>query len=129
LTGLLLDTDILIYLRDDHREIRSRMLALSGPYHLSAISHVELINGLYRSEEALVIRRQRLIALLQAMHVLPFDEFCVEQFEAIIAQAGYSRRKTADRMIAATAIAHGLTLVTRNGDDFADIPNLNILAW
>jgi tRNA(fMet)-specific endonuclease VapC len=32
-------------------------------------------------------------------------------------------------MIAAQAIAHQATLVTRNGDDFRDVPGLAMLEW
>ena len=34
-----------------------------------------------------------------------------------------------DRLIAATAIVHDLTLVTINGADFRDIPGLKLEAW
>jgi tRNA(fMet)-specific endonuclease VapC len=42
---------------------------------------------------------------------------------------GYSRRKVLDRMIAAQALVDEATLVTRNGDDFRDIPGLTLLEW
>jgi len=47
----------------------------------------------------------------------------------IVASAGYSRRKLLDRMIAAQALVHRATLITFNPDDFADVPNLSLLAW
>ena len=34
-----------------------------------------------------------------------------------------------DRMIAAQALVHRATLITFNPDDFADVPNLSLLAW
>ena len=42
---------------------------------------------------------------------------------------GYSRRKLLDRMIAAQALIHRATLVTRNPDDFRDIPGLRLEVW
>lgn len=38
-------------------------------------------------------------------------------------------RKTADRMTAATALAHGLPLVTLNGRDYRDVPGLELVDW
>ena len=46
-----------------------------------------------------------------------------------LAVAGYSRRKVLDRMIAAQALVHRATLITRNPDDFRDVPGLELLAW
>jgi hypothetical protein len=33
------------------------------------------------------------------------------------------------RMIAATALVEGLTLITVNGEDFRDVPGLEFLVW
>ena len=32
-------------------------------------------------------------------------------------------------MIAATALVEGLTLITTNGDDFRDVPELELVEW
>jgi tRNA(fMet)-specific endonuclease VapC len=34
-----------------------------------------------------------------------------------------------ERMIAAQALVRHATLVTRNGDDFRDVPGLSLLEW
>jgi tRNA(fMet)-specific endonuclease VapC len=47
----------------------------------------------------------------------------------IVANAGYSRRKLLDRMIAAQALVHRATLITFNVDDFSDVPGLKLRAW
>jgi predicted nucleic acid-binding protein len=39
------------------------------------------------------------------------------------------RSRILDRMIAAQAISTGITLITMNGDDFRDIPGLNLEVW
>jgi predicted nucleic acid-binding protein len=53
----------------------------------------------------------------------------VAAYGRIVAAAGHSRRKVVDRMIAATALANGLTLITLNGADFPDLPGLDLVAW
>ena len=59
--------------------------------------------------------------------VLAFDDAAADAYRAIVEAAGYSRRKLLDRMIAAQALVHRATLVTCNGDDFNDIPGLELL--
>ena len=44
-------------------------------------------------------------------------------------EAGFSRRKTIDHMIAATALANGLSLITLNAQDFRDVPGLLLEIW
>ena len=75
------------------------------------------------------MRRNRVEAMVHQMDVLPFEEPCVSVYGTIVEKAGFSRRKIIDRMIAATALVHGLTLVTLNGDDFADVPELDLEVW
>jgi predicted nucleic acid-binding protein len=67
--------------------------------------------------------------MLATLPVLPFDASCAAGYRRILEKAGYSRRKIADRMIAATALAHRLTLVTLNGADFTDVPGLDLEIW
>ena len=54
---------------------------------------------------------------------------CADAYRKIVRQSGFSRRKTLDRMIAATALVNNATLVTANGPDFADIPGLALEIW
>ena len=60
--------------------------------------------------------------MLSAIPALAFDDLAAKTYGAIVASAGYSRRKLLDRMIAAQALVHRATLVTFNPDDFSDIP-------
>jgi tRNA(fMet)-specific endonuclease VapC len=75
------------------------------------------------------VRRARLDAMLSAIPVLAFDELAAAAYGAIVAQAGYSRRKLLDRMIAAQAIVHRARLATMNAGDFSDIVGLEIESW
>jgi len=60
---------------------------------------------------------------------LAFDDLTAKTYGAIVASAGYSRRKLLGRMIAAQALVHRATLVTFNPDDFSDVPGLSSLVW
>ena len=129
MSGYLLDTSIAIGLRDDDPAIVARARALGPGLVLSIVTRVELEGGVYRDPLTADIRRRRLDILLAALPVLPFDADAAEAYGAIVREAGYSRRKLLDRMIAAQAIVNDATLVTLNPVDFADIPGLKLLAW
>jgi tRNA(fMet)-specific endonuclease VapC len=61
------------------------------------------------------------------VHVLAFDHRCLEQYDALRSQD--VRIGTLDLRIAATALVHKLTMVTRNTKDFARVPGLQIEDW
>lgn len=125
----LLDTNVAIHLRDGDPEITERIAALEGVILLSIISRVELEGGVLREPSNAGVRRSRLDAMLRILPVLDFDSGAADAYRTIVEAIGYSRRKVADRMIAAHALAHQATLVTFNADDFRDIPGLSLLAW
>jgi predicted nucleic acid-binding protein len=125
----LLDTNVVIHLRDGDRAVLDHVAALDGAVLMSIITRVELEGGVYRDPAHAAIRRARLDVILGAIPTLAFDPPAADAYAAIVAQAGYSRRKLLDRMIAAQALVHRATLVTRNADDFADIAGLTVLAW
>jgi tRNA(fMet)-specific endonuclease VapC len=125
----LLDTNVAIHLRDGHGETLTRLGALDEMPALSVITLVELEGGIYAAPDQGQVRRDRVEAMVRELAVLPFDEPCVAAYGRIVAAAGYSRRKVVDRMIAATALANGLTLITLNGADFQDIEGLDLEAW
>lgn len=125
----LLDTNVAIHLRDGDGGILARLGALDEVPALSVITLVELEGGIYAAPDHGQMRRDRVDAMVRELAVLPFDEPCVAAYGRIVAAAGYSRRKVVDRMIAATALANGLTLITLNGADLQDIEGLDLEAW
>ena len=127
--AFLLDTNVLIHLRDGDATIASRVASLDGAILMSIVSRVELEGGVYREPSQAGLRRPRLDAILPALPVLAFDDAAADAYRRIVEAAGYSRRKMLDRMIAAQALVHRATLVTLNRSDFADIPGLPLLAW
>jgi toxin FitB len=111
---LLLDSDIFIDHLRGARELKPSRHRLS----YSVITRCELFAGQHVDEEQ--------IRLLLS----PFRELPVTGDVAEL--AGQLRRKapirTPDALIAATALAHGLGLVTRNGRDFENVPRLRVRA-
>ncbi len=127
--AFLLDTDIAIHLRDGDETVTAKVAALTGAILLSVVSRVELEGGVYRDAELASVRRPRLDAILAALPVLAFDDTAADAYRKIVESAGYSRRKILDRMIAAQALVHRATLVTRNAADFRDVIGLDLLVW
>lgn len=123
----LLDTDVVIHLRDGDEWIEDRVGGLTPPFFISAISRIELENGAAQHRDRK--RRTLLDKVLAYVVTLDFGSDEIDAYRRIIQGVGYSRRKTADRMTAATALVHGLTLVTLNGRDFRDVAGLKLLEW
>lgn len=77
-------------------------------------------------------RRRRLTRILDSYEILPFDLEAAEYYGALadlIRTAGRDPRpRRMDLQIAATAARHGLTLVTRNGSDFAGLESALLIA-
>lgn len=125
----LLDTSVAILLRDSDSEADLRLKALDSIPSLSIVSQVELEGGVV-ARPALTARRRAAVDLLLAvLPVLPFDSDCVAAYRRIVEAVGFSRREVVDRMIAATALVHDLTLITLNRRDFIDVPGLDLEIW
>lgn len=125
----LIDTNVAIELRDLRSEITERVEGLPAVPKLSLLSWVELEAGVYRDPVHAPDRRNRLDELIAALEIVPFDANVVRIYGRIVAACGFSRPRILDRLIAATAIASDLTLITINAADFRDIPNLKLEAW
>lgn len=125
----LLDTDVAIHLQDGDSWIEDRARQLEPPLFISTITRIELENGVWREPEWVKIRQATLDQLLSVVRVLEFGASEVEAYRQIVANTGYSCRKTADRITAATALVHKMRLVTLNGRDFRDVSGLKLIEW
>jgi predicted nucleic acid-binding protein len=106
-----------------------RVSRFTAPPHISAITRVELENGVHREPEEAALKRARLDRMLAITTTLDFGLSEIAAYRRILEATGYSRRKTADRMTAATALVHRLPPVTLNGRDFRDVPGLELIEW
>jgi len=70
--------------------------------------------------------------LVSLIDIIPFSiavaRRCAGIREALKSQGRRVRGREFDLMNAATALEYGLTLVTRNSQDYADVPGLALLA-
>ena len=126
---LLIDTNVAVHLRDRDALVIARLADLDDTPALSVISEIELEGGVVAKMPFRETRRAALDAMLKEMVVLDVDRPVVTAYRSIVEAIGYSRSRILDRMIAATALAHDLTLATINGADFRDIPGLKLEIW
>lgn len=127
--AFVIDTNIAIALRDGDAPTATRIGGLPGAILMSVITRVELEGGVFREPAFAKLRRARLDAILAAIPVLAFDDDAANLYARIVETSGYARRKLLDRMIAAQAMQHRATLITRNADDFRDIKGLKLQVW
>ena len=128
----LIDTNIIIFaLKDPQRTVARRLAATpADEIVLASVVEAELYHGAekYNLSEQ---RRELLTDFLALYHRLPFDSRCVPHY-AKIRHHLETRGEIIggnDLLIAATALAHGLTLITHNGGEFARVPGLQWEDW
>jgi predicted nucleic acid-binding protein len=121
-----LDTDFLVYALARSGAERTRLLELSdsdAEIQMSAVAWYEYSRG-PRTPEQLAVAR----SFLTGSGIIPLSEELAALAAEVFRRLGSPRRRAADIAIAATATAMGAVLLTRNEDDFAGVPNLQLQA-
>lgn len=127
----LLDTNTLSYfLRGEGRVAQQMFSRKPGELAISSLSHFELRRGALKAKWS-TARWGALQKALSALSMLPFDAACAESSAQIAAALEAQGRPIGpiDTLIAGAALANGLTLVTRNLDEFKRVKGLTVLDW
>lgn len=129
---LLLDTDTCIAILRGRPSGPAERIAESVPSQIrvSAIVRAELVFGAHHSKAP--AQNLRLVdEFLSPLSCVPFDEKCADEYGVL--REDLARRRQIigpnDMLIAATALAHGLTLVTHNTDEFSRVVDLKLIDW
>lgn len=132
--GLLIDTSVFIRIERSGEPIDDLLGRLGDPQvYLSAISTSELLQGVHRADNDQRRRRRELFveAIFAFVPILPIDLHVARVHSRI--WADLSRRGENiggnDLWIAATALAHGHSVLTENLKEFRRVENLGVLAW
>jgi tRNA(fMet)-specific endonuclease VapC len=128
----LLDTDICIrYINGRSPAVRAKLPTIPArDVAVSIITKAELFYGSAKSQSP-ERSRQKQLEFLRVLQTAPFDENAAVTYGSI--RANLELRGTPiggnDLLIAATAVASGLILVTHNIREFGRVPGLMIEDW
>lgn len=130
---LILDSNtISYYFRGDPQVVPRLQAVRPADLGVPAIVEYELRYGLLRlPQEAATPRLAALAQFLRPMQVLPFDAECAAHAARIrvTLEAAGTPIGPHDTLIAATALRHQATLVTRNVRGFSRVPGLQWVDW
>jgi tRNA(fMet)-specific endonuclease VapC len=117
----LIDANLCINLLEGRSEIAANRLAECdvGQIVTSAVVYAEVMIGAEQQGKV-----DQAMAFFTQIPVLSFDEAAGRAYSRVPFKRGRSHR-----LIAAHALALGLTVVTSNLDDFRDVPDLQVEDW
>lgn len=128
--SFLVDTDICSAYLNQAPVVFNRFMQYTGRIYLSAVSLGELATWAFR--------RRASPRRLQGVRDLLNDSILLEVDQDVAWKSGEIRAhlfdlglptQDSDLLIAATALVHGLTLVTHNTQDFTNVPGLAMVDW
>jgi predicted nucleic acid-binding protein len=121
---MLVDTDVLIWHLRGYPQATRRLDEL-GALTLSAVSYLEVLQGMRNKAELVAVKK---MLAHRAATLLPVSEAitrrAIELMEAITLSHGL---QMGDALIAATALDHGLPVLTANVKHFGAIQGLNAI--
>lgn len=127
----LLDTNTLIYFFTSRGQVATRLAQQrANAVKLPAVVVFELTYGNARSHRP-EVQRVQMEEVLGVYEVLAFDLACARLAGPLRAslEAAGTPIGHCDLFIASTALAHNLTVVTRNVREFSRVPGLLVEDW
>ena len=135
---LVLDTDTLSHLLRGHARATLRRSQVVDDVVLTIITRIEVLQGRFAAvlkaagREQLGQAQDRLTESerrLASFDILPVNADAAAAFERLLNTKGLRRIGRGDLLIAAIALAHRATLVSRNLRDFRQVPGLRVENW
>lgn len=124
MTSYLIDSDLAIYSMggDPASKLNQRLASrYPGDVAISAVSFAEVALGTWNGKPP---RQEILDAFVRVIPIIDFDEAAAREY----AKLPFKRARF-DRLLAAHALSIGVTVITNNEGDFADVPGLKVENW
>ena len=127
----LLDTDTIIYsLKGEQNVVQNLAIHMNDPLKISVIVLLELYYGAYKSQKK-NSNLAKVRHIEKSFDAIPVDFLISETFGMLKSQleSKGTPLDDFDLIIAATALAHNLTLVSNNEKHFRRIEGLKLVNW
>jgi tRNA(fMet)-specific endonuclease VapC len=133
-----LDTDTLTHLLLGHKGVSQKRAQATAEVVLAVVTRIEMLQGRFASilkaedGDKLLLAQQRLVENerdLEKFLILTINADVAAMFDALLQNKKLKKIGRGDVLIAAIALAHRATLVTRNEKDFRKVPGLRIENW
>ena len=120
---MLVDTDVLIWHLRGYAQATRRLDQL-GALTLSAVSYLEVLQGIRNKSELVAVKN---MLVRRSAKLLPLSESVTERAIAMMELLTLSHGlQMGDALIAATALDHGLPILTANVRHFSVVEGLEI---
>ncbi|MCA3175247.1 MAG: type II toxin-antitoxin system VapC family toxin [Burkholderiales bacterium] len=120
---MLVDTDVLIWYLRGHLHAARRLDEITT-LTLSAITYLELIQGMRNRAELMVVKK---MFNKRSARVLPLNEPITQRAMALMESLTLSHGlQMGDALIAATAMEYQLSVLTANSKHFSTVQGLNV---
>jgi predicted nucleic acid-binding protein len=120
---MLVDTDVLIWHLRGYPQATRRLDQL-GALTISAVSYLEVLQGLRNKAELAAVQK---MMLKRQAAMLPLTEAITRRAVALMESLTLSHGvQMGDALIAATALEHSLTVLTANAKHFSAVEGLQV---
>ena len=126
----MLDTDIASYLiRGDHPDVTEKFTELYENCAISSITAAELQYGAKKRNNRILT--QKVQALCNLLPIIPWNDEAAKAYAKLRVELETAGTPIGnmDMLIAASAIAEDVTLVTNNVEHFSKVTSLKIVNW